>query len=77
MNESESLLRLGKTVQSIRSDREISQEKLADLSSLDRTYISSVERGKRNLSVLNVIKIANALQVTPGRLLKGLGAIHE
>ena len=77
MNEEEVLSRLGKTVQSLRNDRQISQEKLADLASLDRTYISSVERGRRNLSVLHIVKLANALQVTPGSLLAGLGAICE
>lgn len=44
----------------------ISQEKLALLAELDRTYITSVERGKRNISIINLEKIAKALNVKMG-----------
>ena len=47
----------------VRLARELSQEALADLCDLDRTYISSVERRRRNLSIRNVQRIADALQV--------------
>lgn len=47
----------------VRLARELSQEALADLCDLDRTYISSVERKRRNLSIRNVQRIADALQV--------------
>jgi transcriptional regulator with XRE-family HTH domain len=63
---------LGDRVRSIRAKRGISQEQLADLAELDRTYISGVERGIRNISLLNIVKIADALEVNPSELLKGI-----
>ena len=63
---------LGDRVRSIRAKRGISQEQLADLAELDRTYISGVERGIRNISLLNIVKIAEALEVNPSELLKGI-----
>ena len=74
MREESALAYFGKKVQVIRNAQKISQEKLAELSELDRTYISSVERGQRNISILNIIKIADALGVKPSNLLEGLGA---
>jgi len=62
---------LGDRVRSIRAKRGISQEQLADLAELDRTYISGVERGIRNISLLNIVRIADALEVSPSELLKG------
>jgi transcriptional regulator with XRE-family HTH domain len=47
----------------------ISQEKLADLADLHRTYVSSVERGKRNISLLNIERLAGALGVTMAELM--------
>jgi transcriptional regulator with XRE-family HTH domain len=63
---------LGDRVRSTRAKRGISQEQLADLAELDRTYISGVERGIRNISLLNIVKIADALEVNPSELLKGI-----
>ena len=53
----------GERVRSIRAKRGISQERLADLAELDRTYISGIERGIRNVSLMNIVKIADALDV--------------
>jgi len=47
----------------IRAQKGISQEKLADLAGLHRTYVGSVERGERNISIDNIEKLANALEV--------------
>ena len=55
-------------VRLVRRARNISQEELAHLASLDRTYISSVERRLRNLSIQNIQRLAVALQVDPREL---------
>lgn len=64
----------GERVRQIRQSRSLSQEALADLAGLDRTYISSVERGKRNISLRNIEAIADALGIGLADLLKGLGS---
>ncbi len=56
--------KFGERVREIRKERKISQEELADLAHLDRTYVNSVENGKRNISIENVEKIARALNCT-------------
>lgn len=53
----------GDRVRALRSDRGLSQEKLAELSGLHRTYVSSVERGERNIALDNIHQIADALDV--------------
>ncbi len=55
---------VGERVRDLRMQRKISQEALAELAKLDRTYITSVERGKRNISIVNIEKISNALNVS-------------
>ncbi len=55
---------VGKRVKELRSKLGISQEELADLAGLDRTYITSVECGKRNISIVNIEKLAISLKVT-------------
>lgn len=65
----DTLLLFGLRVRELRSEKAISQEELAALTELDRTYISGIERGKRNLSLKNILKIASALNVTPSQLL--------
>lgn len=57
-------LLVGKRVRELRNSIGISQEELADLAGLDRTYITSVECGKRNISIVNIEKLTNALQVS-------------
>lgn len=55
---------VGKRVKELRNKLGISQEELAYIVGLDRTYITSVERGKRNISIVNIEKLAKALNVT-------------
>ena len=54
---------IGLTIRALRRERGLSQEALAGLAQIDRSYMSSVERGLRNISVLNVARIAAALDV--------------
>ena len=51
----------GKKVREIRNSKKVSQEKLAELADLDRTYVSDIENGKRNVSIETIFKIAEAL----------------
>lgn len=62
--------RVGINVRRIRRERGLSQEALAFESGLHRTYISGVERGVRNPTVLVLAEIAGALKVPPHRLLE-------
>lgn len=55
---------VGKRVKELRNKLGLSQEELADYAELDRTYITSVERGRRNISIVNIEKLASALKVT-------------
>ena len=57
--------KFGVKVHKFRTEKGISQEKLAELSELHRTYISAVERGARSISLKNIEKIATALEVEP------------
>lgn len=61
---------LGKVIRQRREQLNLTQEDLAHISGFDRTYISLLERGKRNLSVLNLQVIARALQTKTSELLK-------
>ncbi len=61
---------LGQKIKELRLKAGISQEKLATKAKLHRTYMSDIERGERNVSVENIKKIADALNVDPNELLK-------
>ena len=58
----------GKNLRNYRTSKNLSQEKLAELCDLHRTYISDIERGQRNISLGNVQKIAEALGIEPYKL---------
>lgn len=60
----------GMTVRKLRKRKDMSQEQLAEKAKLDRTYIGGIERGERNVSLLNIGKIANALGVEPWELFR-------
>ena len=64
-------LRFGSRVRRLRNQRGMSQQALAFQCGLDRTYIGSVERGERNISLANIHKIATGLEVQPSELLDG------
>jgi len=60
---------VGHNIRRIRTQAGLSQEELAYRAKLHRTYISSIERGERNVSIENIFAIAEALKVPPGDLL--------
>ncbi len=60
------LRQVGAAIREKRKQKGLSQEALAFEAELDRTYIGSVERGERNISVLNLVRIAGALGTTVG-----------
>lgn len=64
------LQRFGGAIRILRQEQGLSQEAFADLCNLDRTYIGGVERGERNVSFVNIHKIANALNVPVSALFK-------
>ncbi len=59
--EKQQLKRFGLHLRALRLERGISQEKLAELADLNRTYLGDVERGERNISFLNLLKLSKAL----------------
>lgn len=69
---SDILVRYGKAVRKLRMKKNISQEDFADMCGLHRTYISHVELGKRNLSLENIEKIAQALDMSLAEFFKEL-----
>ena len=64
--------RIAANIRASRSQLCISQEKLADLAGLHRTYVGSVERGERNISVDLICRLASALKVHPKELLTSM-----
>jgi len=58
------LATIGANLRALRRERGLSQEALADLADIDRSYMSGVERGLRNISVLNLSRLASALDVS-------------
>lgn len=62
---------LGRTVKEIRLKQRMTQQQLADLAGLHRTFIISIEKGRQNLSAMTMIRLADALGVLPSELLRG------
>lgn len=66
-------LAFGRRVRALRLAAGFSQEQLADRSGLHRTYVSSLERGLRNVGLDNIFRLAEALQVPPAALFEDKG----
>jgi transcriptional regulator with XRE-family HTH domain len=62
--------KLGMVIRKLRMDKSISQENLALQADIDRTYISDIEKGKRNISIETLEKLAHTLEISPSELLK-------
>ena len=69
-NRNQGLNVLGLNVRKRREEKELTQEALAERANLDPTYISGIERGMRNPSVLSVLRIAKALGITTSKLME-------
>jgi transcriptional regulator with XRE-family HTH domain len=67
----------GEAIRQMRGELGMSQEALAEACDLDRTYISGIERGARNPSLTNILKIAAALDTRPADLLSRAEAIQN
>lgn len=62
-------MRLGKAVRARRAQQALSQEALADAAGIDRSHMGKIERGERNVTFLNIARIAQALGCKPSDLL--------
>lgn len=65
-------IKLGERIRLLREQAKISQEKFALKIGMDRTYYASVEKGRRNISLMNLQKIANGFNITLSELFKTL-----
>jgi transcriptional regulator with XRE-family HTH domain len=65
------LKRFGLRVRELRLAAGLSQEQLAERAGLHRTYIGGIERGERNVAILNIVRLARALKVRPSELFHG------
>lgn len=61
---------IGEAIRRARKQVGLSQEALADESNIDRSHLGRIERGERNLSILNLVRIATALQLSASELLR-------
>lgn len=62
----------GTRLREVRAARGMSQEDLAFAAKIHRTYVGGIERGERNPSLSNVVRLAKALRMTPSELLEGV-----
>lgn len=67
-NQNEACRTFGQAIRSRRVELGISQEELASRAGLHRTYIADIERGVRNIGLLNIIRLAEALGILPSQL---------
>lgn len=71
------LVNFGDSLRAIRRSKNLSQEELGQVTGLDRTYISGLERGKRNPTLKVIVHIAACLGTTASVLLEGLEIAHD
>ncbi len=64
------LVKFGRRVRQERTKRKLSQEQLAELAGVHRTYIGMVERAEKNITLESIEKLAKALELTPDELIR-------
>ncbi len=62
----------GKLVAGLRQSVGLSQEELADRAEIHRTYVSQIERGLKSPTIITLLRLSNALETTPSKLMKQL-----
>jgi transcriptional regulator with XRE-family HTH domain len=67
----------GDEIRRLRLERGLSQEALADLAKLHRTYVGGIERGERNISLENIARLATALKISVYKIFKDFPDAHE
>lgn len=67
------LAQLGEVIRQRRLKLGLSQEALADASGIDRSHMGKIERGERNVTFLNLLKIAQAIGLRPSEVLRSAG----
>ncbi len=72
-NNSKILIKFGERVRDIRTQKGLSQEQLAHIVNVHRTYIGMIERAEKNITLLNIEKIANGFEMSVHELLKSNG----
>jgi transcriptional regulator with XRE-family HTH domain len=65
-------VRFGKALRERRHKLGVSQEEFADICGLDRTYVGGIERGERNVALINIEKLARALKISLFELFRGV-----
>jgi transcriptional regulator with XRE-family HTH domain len=65
-------VRFGKVLRLRRARLGVSQEEFADLCGLDRTYVGGIERGERNVSLVNIERLAKAFRILMAELFRGI-----
>lgn len=72
-DEDQQLPKLGQAIRTRRKALGLSQEALADAASIDRSHMGKIERGERNVTLLNVLRIAKAMNCRPSEILADAG----
>lgn len=67
------LNRVGEAIRAARKQKGLSQEALADAAGIDRSHMGKIERGERNVTLLNLLRVTRALRTQPSNLLIDAG----
>ncbi len=75
MTADERMIAFGKRVREVRKDKGISQERLAEMAGIDRSYMGNIERGEKNITLKKAYEVCDALEVDLSELIKELTQI--